>query len=174
MAIEAVKRFGDVVGETPELKNNPALAPLRYKLLKEPQAFFKRLRDRLQSDRETTPYSLSRLGEASYDLGKLTEKIGDKADALRACEESLAIRERLVRENPSVTQFQSDLARTHSLIGRLQGDIGRQADAMASLQKARRSGNGWHARTRRSPKSRASWPRATPTSAASNVRWVGR
>ena len=137
MAIEAVKRFGDVVGETPELKNNPALAPLRYKLLKEPQAFFKRLRDRLQSDRETTPYSLSRLGEASYDLGKLTEKIGDKADALRACEESLAIRERRVRENPSVTQFQSDLARTHSLIGRLQGDIGRQADAMASLQKAR-------------------------------------
>ena len=49
MAIDAVKRFGDVVGETPELKNNPALAPLRSKLLKEPQAFFKRLRDRLQA-----------------------------------------------------------------------------------------------------------------------------
>ena len=51
MAIDAVKRFGDVVRETAELKNNPALAPLRSQLLKEPQSFFKRLRDRLQADR---------------------------------------------------------------------------------------------------------------------------
>ena len=138
MAIGAVKRFGDVVRETPELKNNPALAPLRSKLLKEPQAFFKRLRDRLQADRETTPDSLARLAKASFDLGMLTEEIGDKEDAMRAFEESLAIRERLVRENPSVTQFQSDLARTHSRIGRLQGEIGRQAaEAMASLERAR-------------------------------------
>src|SRR5262249_32295160 len=43
MAIDAVKRFGDVIRETPELQDNPALAPLRAKLLKEPQAFFKRL-----------------------------------------------------------------------------------------------------------------------------------
>ena len=138
MAIDAVKRFGDVVRETPELKNNPALAPLRSKLLKEPQAFFKRLRDRLQADRETTPDSLARLAAAGYDLGELTDEIGDKEDALRAYEESLAIRERLVRENPSVTQFQSDLARTHSKIGRLQGEIGRQAEAMASLEQAPR------------------------------------
>ena len=55
MAIDAVKRFGDVVRETPELKNNPALAPLRARLLKEPQAFFKRLRDRLQADKRRRP-----------------------------------------------------------------------------------------------------------------------
>ena len=55
MAIDAVKRFGDVVRETPELKNDPALAPLRARLLKEPQAFFKRLRDRLQADRRRPP-----------------------------------------------------------------------------------------------------------------------
>ena len=100
MAIDAVKRFGDVVGETPELKNNPALAPLRSKLLKEPQAFFERLRDRLQGDHETSPDSLSRLATASYDLGKLTEEIGDKEDALRAYEESLAIRSRLTAREP--------------------------------------------------------------------------
>ena len=41
MAIDAVKRFGEVVRETPELKNEPALAELRARLLKEPQAFFK-------------------------------------------------------------------------------------------------------------------------------------
>ena len=45
MAIDAVRRYGDVVRETPELKNDPGLARLRAILLKEPQAFFKRLRD---------------------------------------------------------------------------------------------------------------------------------
>jgi hypothetical protein len=43
MAIDAVRHFGDVVRETPELKKNPFLAPLRSKFLKEPQAFYKRL-----------------------------------------------------------------------------------------------------------------------------------
>ena len=109
-----------MVRETPELKNDPSLAKLRATLLKEPQTFFKRLRDRLQSDRETTPESLARLAEASFDLGKLTDEIGDKQDALRAFEESLVIRERLARENPSVTQFQRDLADSHNDIGLLQ------------------------------------------------------
>ncbi len=95
MAIDAVRRFGDVVRETPELKNNPSLAPLRSTLLKEPQAFFRRLRDQFQLDQETTRDSLARLAAASFDLGKLTDEIGDKQDALHAHEESLAIRERL-------------------------------------------------------------------------------
>jgi hypothetical protein len=43
MAIDAVRHFGDVVRETPELEQNPFLAPLRSKLSKEPQAFYKRL-----------------------------------------------------------------------------------------------------------------------------------
>ena len=137
MAIDAVKRYGDVVRDTPELKNNPTLAPLRAKLLKEPQAFFKLLRDRLQADRETTPDSLDRLAGATFALGYLTNEIGDKQDALRAHEEALAIRERLARESPSVTQFQSDLAQSHTAIGTLQRETGRPAEAMASHEQAR-------------------------------------
>jgi hypothetical protein len=53
-AIDAVKRFSDAVASEKELKNNPALEGLRKRLLKEPLAFFKDLRDRLQSDRDTT------------------------------------------------------------------------------------------------------------------------
>ncbi len=171
MAIDAVKRFGEVVGETPELKNNPALAPLRSKLLKEPQAFFKRPQDRLQADRGTTPDSLARLAAASFDLGELTYEIGDKEDALRACEESLAIRERLATENPSVTQFQSDLARIHSKIGRLQGEMveAERSDGIRSRRHAR-YGNGWHAKIRPSRSFSATWLRVTPTSASSSVR----
>ncbi len=137
LAIDAVKRYGDVVRDTPELKNNPGLAKLRASLLKEPQAFFQHLRDRLQADRETTADSLARLAAASFSLGILTDEIGDKEDALRALEESLTIRDRLARENPSVTEFQSDLAKSYQRTADLQSETGRPAEAMASYEQAR-------------------------------------
>ena len=70
-AIDAVKRFGDAVANEKELKNNPTLESLRKRLLKEPSAFFKDLHDRLQSDRDTTPESLARLGHASFELEQI-------------------------------------------------------------------------------------------------------
>ena len=73
-AIDAVKKFRDAVADNPELKNNPALESLRKTLLKEPLAFFKALRDRLQADRDTRPESLARLAQASFDLGDLTRR----------------------------------------------------------------------------------------------------
>ena len=133
MAIDAVRRFGDVVRGTPELKDNPALAPLRAALLKEPLAFFKRLRDRLQADRETAPDSLSRLAAASSDLGKLADEIGDKQDALRAYGESLATLERLAQGGTSDIQLWRHLAGSHNNIGELLRATGRPAEAMASF-----------------------------------------
>src|SRR5262249_46335215 len=47
LAIEAVKRFKDVVSDEPVLKSDPALEDFRKKLLKEPLAFFKRLQETL-------------------------------------------------------------------------------------------------------------------------------
>ncbi len=120
MAIDAVRRYGEVVRETPELKKEPSLAKLRAALLKEPQSFFKNLRDRLHADRETTPESLARQARASFELGQLMDEIGDKQDALRAHDESLSIRERLARMYPSITAFQSDLAKSYDDIGNLQ------------------------------------------------------
>ena len=72
-AIDAVKKFRDAVANEPELKNTPSLEALRKRLLKEPLAFFRALRDRLQADRDTRPESLARLAEASFDLGALDE-----------------------------------------------------------------------------------------------------
>ncbi len=137
LAIDAVKRFGDVVRESPELLNNPGLAGLRAALLKEPHAFFKRLRDRLQADRETTTDSLARLAAASFELGYLTDEIGDLRDAERAYEESRAILERLARDNPSSGQFQSDLAQALHNIGIQRRRMGRQEEALASFEQAR-------------------------------------
>ena len=133
MAIDAVKRFGDVVSENSELKNNPKLDALRKTLLKEPQDFFRKLRDQLQGDRDTTPESLARLGSACYDLGVLTNDIGSKEDALAAFEQSRIVRERLARLDMANPQLQADLARSHFGIGMVQRESGRKAEALASF-----------------------------------------
>jgi serine/threonine protein kinase len=109
-AISAVKRFRDAVADTPELKNNTSLERLRKTLLKEPLAFFKSLRDRLQAARDTRPESLERLAAASTELGALTSQIADRQDALIAYRESLAIYQKLADANPTVTEYQGRLA----------------------------------------------------------------
>jgi len=136
-AIDAVKKFRDAVADNPELKNNPSLKSLRKTLLKEPLAFFRSLRAGLQADGDTKPESLARLAAASFELGTLTNEIGDKQDALIAYRESLEIRQKLADANPGVIAFQSDLARICNSIGSLQGTTGRQAEALASFEQAR-------------------------------------
>jgi serine/threonine protein kinase len=135
-AIDAVKKFRDAVANNPELKNNPALESLRKTLLKEPLAFIKALRDRLMADHDTRPESLSRLASASFGLGQLTNEIGDKQDALIAVRESLAIFQKLADANPTVTQFQNELGRSHYNTGILLSDTGRPAEALQAYESA--------------------------------------
>ncbi|MEO6811288.1 MAG: serine/threonine-protein kinase [Isosphaeraceae bacterium] len=132
-AIDAVSRFRDAVANEPELKNNPALDALRKRLLKEPLAFFRGLRDRLQADKDTRPESLARLAKANFDLGILTSEIGDMQDALIDYREALAIRQRLAEANPTVVKYQSDLAKTYNNLGVLLRDtckVGRGSDGV--------------------------------------------
>ena len=77
-AIDAVKKFRDAVADNPELKNDPALESLRKTLLKEPLAFFKALRDRLQADHDTRPESLAAWRRPHSIWRMLTNEIGDK------------------------------------------------------------------------------------------------
>ena len=135
-AIAAVKRFGDAIANEPELKNSPALDLLRKRLLGEPLAFFRALRDRLQADRDTRPESLDRLALASYDLGKLTDEIGDKRDALIAYQESQAIFQRLADANPAVTEFQYGLAASLAQVGILLSATGEPAEGLAASESA--------------------------------------
>ena len=136
LAINAVVRFGDVIAETPELKSNPSLANLRTRLLKEPQSFFRTLRDRLLDDRDTRPESLVRLAESNYNLGHLTEEIGDKQESLIDYQEALAIRLKLADANPTTPGFATDLAGTYNNIGLLLRETGKMAEAMRALQEA--------------------------------------
>ena len=70
-AINAIRSFGDSVANNLELKYNPSLESLRKTLLKEPLAFLKSMRERLQSDRVTRPESLQQLAYAAFSLGSL-------------------------------------------------------------------------------------------------------
>jgi tetratricopeptide (TPR) repeat protein/predicted Ser/Thr protein kinase len=135
-AIDAVKRFGDVIEGEKELKNNPALDGLRKRLLNEPLAFFKDLRDRLQSDRDTTPESLARLAHASFDLGKLTGQIGDKQNALIAYREALPILQKLADANPADIEYQRDLAQSYNSIGFVLDAIGKTDEGLKTLDSA--------------------------------------
>jgi eukaryotic-like serine/threonine-protein kinase len=136
LAIAAVKKFRDAVAGNPELKNSPALAPLRKALLKEPLEFFKSLRVRLQADGDTRPESLARLARASFELGDLNWEIGDKRDALQAYQESLATRERLARDNPGDAGLARGVADAHNNVGIILSETGRRQEALESWGKA--------------------------------------
>jgi serine/threonine protein kinase/tetratricopeptide (TPR) repeat protein len=135
-AIDAVKKFGEVVADNPELKNNPALESLRKTLLKEPLAFFRSLRAGLQSDADTNPESIARLADVAHDYAHITEEIGDKEDSLRGHFESQQIWERLTRDHPQNTEFQAGLARVYFCQGKLLGDTGRLVEAKRSYESA--------------------------------------
>ncbi len=135
-AIDAVKRFRDAVADDPALKTNPDLEALRKRLLKEPLAFFKNLRDRLQADKDTRPESLNGLASAAFELGTLTNEIGDMQDALIAHREALAIWRKLADANPSDTDLQSSLAASHHKIGRLLRATGEADEALKSCESA--------------------------------------
>jgi tetratricopeptide (TPR) repeat protein len=62
---------------------------------------------------------------------------GHPAEALATCERARAIRERLARDNPAVTDFQRDLAASHYNIGHLLSATGRPAEALAAYERAR-------------------------------------
>ena len=135
-AIDAVKRFRDSVANEPELKNSPRLEGLRKSLLKEPLTFFKDLRDRLQADNDTRPESLLRLAQASFDLGDLTNEIGDQQDALKAYRESLAIHQKLAEAHPTIAEYQLGLGNSYINIANVLRSTGELAAALKAFESA--------------------------------------
>ena len=55
---------------------------------------------------------------------------------MKAYESALAIRQKLADANPTVTEFQSDLATSHNNIGNLLSDTGKPAEALKAYESA--------------------------------------
>ncbi len=136
-AIDAIKKFRDVVVNQPVLKNSKELEALRKRLLQEPLAFFKSLRQRLLADNDSRQKSLASLAAAAFDLGALSDEIGDKHDALTAYREALGIYRDLVTQDATVTSYQSELAASYNSTGKLLGATGRTDEAIKALEQAR-------------------------------------
>jgi serine/threonine protein kinase/tetratricopeptide (TPR) repeat protein len=135
-AIDAVKRFGDVIAEEPLLKDTPELRDLRKRLLQGPLAFFRGLRERLQADRDTRPEALVQLAEAMHDYAHLTDEVGDQQDGLKAHEDSLAIWEGLTRDEPDNPRYQRGLATIHDCRGNFLWATGQPAGARRAYESA--------------------------------------
>lgn len=136
-AVDAVRRFGDVVANNEDLKHSPELESLRASLLEEPLKYFKSLRDRLKSNADIHPKSLSRIADAAYDLGDLTLEIGNNQEALQAFEEARDIRERLVLEFPQDLENQRKLAYTYRTIAGQLRISGKKSESLAASDQAR-------------------------------------
>jgi serine/threonine-protein kinase len=136
LAIDAVRKFRNAVQANPDLKQRPELGALRKALLKEPLEFFKKLRDLLQSSKDTTPEILERLALANLDLGGVTSEVGSFSDASRSFEEAIELLEGLARNHPQVALYREELARAHVMRGLLVGSSGNSPEALKALRRA--------------------------------------
>ncbi|MFO0960787.1 MAG: tetratricopeptide repeat protein [Isosphaeraceae bacterium] len=136
LAIEAVSRFGEVISEEPLLKDAEELRDLRTRLLKEPQAFFRALRDRLQANPDAQLESLVSLAVATFGLGHLTAEIGDETDAITELKHSEVLWRKLANDQPDVAKYLSNLAATHGKLASLLSDTGDSAGARRAYESA--------------------------------------
>ena len=136
LAIDAVKKYRDAVINEPVLKNDPSLGELRKRLLREPLAFFRSLREQLQATQDSRPESLEQLAEASWGLAALNDEIGDRQDALKSYYEMLSAYQQLVAAHPTVAQYKYKLAQCQNHIGYLQSSTGDHAVALESYREA--------------------------------------
>ena len=107
---------------------------LRGKLLRGAAEFYGRLERLLegQPDRD----SRASLGRAYFELGKLTDKIGDRAAALAVLEKALAVRRALAAEPGAGPIATRDLARSLAVVGTLKSETGDSDGAMSSHREA--------------------------------------
>lgn len=135
-AIAAFTKFGDAVKKEPRLKDSPELGELRQRLLREPQAFFRELKNQLEADNDSQPRSLERLASANGELALLNNEIGDKTDALAAARQSLAVFQNLAEAHPEAAEHQSGLAKSHYMLASLLVETGGLAEAQTQYEAA--------------------------------------
>jgi serine/threonine-protein kinase len=133
-AQKAIATFHTGVSEDARLKNDN-LKELRTKLLKEAAGFYADLEKLLAG--KADPKSRKLLAEGYAQLGGLTEKIGDKREALAVQRQALALRRELAAAAGADAEARLDVARSLRLVGRLQAATGDPAGALAAFEEQR-------------------------------------
>jgi hypothetical protein len=143
MAADSIELFHTVVDKEPLLQN-PGFKPLRTKLLKEADRFYTDLEKLLAG--QTDARSRQTLVAGYFQLGELTEKIGDRKEALArqkrfpeaftALDTSLTIRQKLAKADPENNTYGLGLGTGHAFRGGARVRAGQPAEAAADLKRA--------------------------------------
>ncbi|WP_165231712.1 serine/threonine-protein kinase [Aquisphaera insulae] len=133
LARSAIRSFQAAVTEDEMLKGKE-LVGLRNKLLRSAAGFYERLESLLrgQADRP----SRAVLAQSYAELGDLTDKIGDKPEALAVHRKALAIRRELA--DGADADIALDLVRSLIATGSLAGTTGERTFELAAFDEARR------------------------------------
>jgi eukaryotic-like serine/threonine-protein kinase len=134
LADEAIKLYQGRVGEDLILKADQ-FKPLRDTLLKGAADFYNKLEGVLKDQ----PDRVSRvmMGNAYFELGNLTETIGDKPEALAIHRKGLAIRRELASESSTDVEAQFGVAKSLRALASLLSATGEPADALSGYEEAR-------------------------------------
>jgi serine/threonine protein kinase len=136
LAIQAVERFVNAVTSNKELRENPALAPLRKELMKEPLAYFDTLRHNILSGGELDPTSTAKLLAAMREYVHATHSLGDPTETLRMLQECVPIATRLTEKAPGELIYWKELTQLHDELALLYRQAGKYDLAIASHNNA--------------------------------------
>ncbi len=134
LAQKAIALFHTGVSEDALLKNAKFEA-LRTKLLKEAVGFYADLEKLLAG--QTDARSRQALAAAYFQLAELTDKIGDKKEALAVHRKALALRRELAAVEGADVQTRLDVARSLAQVAWLLIWTGESAEALAVLEEQR-------------------------------------
>jgi tetratricopeptide (TPR) repeat protein len=134
LARKAIAAFHTGVSEDTLLKN-PDLTELRRKLLQEAAGFYGDLEKLLVG--RTDPRSRRLLASGQFQLGELTEKVGDKTEALAVQRKALALRRELAAAPGASVEDRLEVARSLRMVGSLLNETGDSDRALAAFQEMR-------------------------------------
>jgi serine/threonine protein kinase/Tfp pilus assembly protein PilF len=134
LAQKAIALFHTGVSEDFLLKN-PEFKDLRTKLLKEAADFYADQEKLLAG--QTDIKSRKALAAAYFQLGELTDKIGDKKEALAVHRQALALRRELAAAEVADVETRPDVARSLRQVVDLLITTGDNAGALAALKEQR-------------------------------------
>jgi serine/threonine-protein kinase len=134
MAVRAIETFHTGVSEDALLKN-PEFKELRTKLLKEATGFYADLEKLLAGTTDATSRTL--LAKGYFQLGVLTERIGDRKEALAVHRKALAVRRELAAAAGADVETRLDVARSLRQVGYLLRSTGDPAEALSAYREQR-------------------------------------
>ena len=132
---EAITRALDLCAGDDLVLKAEQFKPLRDKLLRGAADFYGKLEGLLKGQPDRA--SRGAMGNAYFELGELTAKIGDKPAALAAHRNGLAVRRELASDPANDAKAREDVAKSLTAAAELLSETGESAEALARFEEAR-------------------------------------